>query len=70
MRNVGQGLFPPLVVNTGEGGRPMESPYGENGFINWNVEDAVPYKINVILSDECAKFVGAICESTVSDHCG
>ena len=33
----------------------------------WTVEDAGPYKINVVLSDEYAEFLGAIHESTASD---
>ena len=37
------------------------------GFVNWTVEDAGPYNVNDVLSDECAEFVGKIHESTATD---
>ena len=32
----------------------------------WTVEDAGPYKVNDVLSDECAKSVGVIYTSSVT----
>ena len=36
----------------------------------WTVEDAGPYKVNDVLSDECAEFVGATIgrPSNISGH--
>jgi len=52
-------------MNTGEADDQWSSLQGYAD--KRTVEDAGPYKVNDVLSDECAESVGAIHESTTLD---